>query len=367
MKYYSLTNILRRNARYNVIFGERSNGKTYSVLHYGLQQYLKHGKQMAIVRRWLEDFKGKRAASYFDNLVHNGEGVNVVSELSGGKYSNIIYRSGRWYLSRWDDELQKYIDTPEPFAYAFSIASVEHDKGNSYPLVDTILFDEFMTRGAYVPDEFVKFMNTLSTIIRHRDTPKVFMCANTVDMIGCPYFKEMGLKHVKEMKKGDIDQYDYGNSGLKVAVEYSDSPNKAGKPSDVYFAFDNSKLKMITQGDFELDFYPHLNSRIDKNDIKFSYFVLYDDQILQGDVIMRDNETFTYFHTKTTPLKNEDKDIIFTTDADPRYNYYGKLSKPLNKAMRNLWWYFYSNKVFYSTNEVGECIDRYLHWCNNMK
>ena len=31
-KYYSLDNILKKNCVYNVIFGERSNGKTYSVL-----------------------------------------------------------------------------------------------------------------------------------------------------------------------------------------------------------------------------------------------------------------------------------------------------------------------------------------------
>ena len=32
MHYYSLQKILKKNAVYNVIFGERSNGKTYSVL-----------------------------------------------------------------------------------------------------------------------------------------------------------------------------------------------------------------------------------------------------------------------------------------------------------------------------------------------
>ena len=31
-KYYSLTEILKKKAIYNMIIGERSNGKTYSVL-----------------------------------------------------------------------------------------------------------------------------------------------------------------------------------------------------------------------------------------------------------------------------------------------------------------------------------------------
>ena len=35
-KYYSLNNILKNNSTYNIIFGERSNGKTYSVLKHSI-------------------------------------------------------------------------------------------------------------------------------------------------------------------------------------------------------------------------------------------------------------------------------------------------------------------------------------------
>ena len=367
MKYYSLDNILKKHARYNMVFGERSNGKTYSVLDYAVKNYFKTGQQIAVLRRWREDLKGKRGAAYFDNLVYNGEQQNKIKEYSNGKYDHTVYLSGRWYMAYYDEELEKNITAPDPFAFSFALTEMEHEKGNSYPLVTTILFDEFMSRGMYLPDEFVLFMNTLSTIIRHRDNVKIFMCANTVDMIGCPYFKEMGLKHIKEMKKGDIDLYEYGNSGLKVAVEYSDSPNKEGKPSDVYFAFDNAKLKMITSGEFELDFYAHITGHIDQKDIIFSYFIMFDDALLQADVIQRENETFTFIHPKTTPIKYEDKDIIFTTEANTQCNYYGKLTKPINKAIRKLFWYFVANKVFYSDNETGEIVAHYLYWCNNNK
>lgn len=40
MKYYRLNNILKYDAMYNVIFGERSNGKTFSVLEHGVKEYL---------------------------------------------------------------------------------------------------------------------------------------------------------------------------------------------------------------------------------------------------------------------------------------------------------------------------------------
>lgn len=60
-KYYTLNNILAYNADYNIIYGERSNGKTTAVLRYALEDYIKsnYTNQLAIVRRWEEDFKGK--------------------------------------------------------------------------------------------------------------------------------------------------------------------------------------------------------------------------------------------------------------------------------------------------------------------
>ena len=70
------------------------------------------------------------------------------------------------------------------------------EKVNYYRLNNpNILFDEFITRSMYLPDEFVIFTNVLSTIIRDRNNVKIFMCGNTVNKY-CPYYKEMGLNNV---------------------------------------------------------------------------------------------------------------------------------------------------------------------------
>ena len=242
---------------------------------------------------------------------------------------------------------------------------MEHEKGNSYPLIDIIFFDEFMTRGTYLPDEFILFMNTVSTIVRSRDNVQIIMAANTVSQY-CPYFEEMGLSHVRQMKKGAIDVYNYGDSNLKVAIEYCDSPNTF-KPSDVYFAFDNPKLKMITGGAWELDIYPHLQNKFTEKEIVFMYFVVFKEHILQCEIVVRDNEAFTYIHKKTTPVKHENQDIIFTTEADQRSNYFGRLTKPVTKAGKKILYFFVNNKVFYQSNEVGEIMQHYLNWANGLQ
>lgn len=362
IRYYSLKNILKKNAQYNMIFGERSNGKTYSVLYYALENYLKHGDTLAVIRRYREDFRGKRGQAYFESLEHNGNNKNVIKQLSGGQFDRIIYNASKWYLGYYDEKLQRNVCEEKPFAYAFALSEMEHDKGNSYTC-KTILFDEFITRGAYLNDEFVLFMNCISTIVRARDNVKIFMLANTVSGARFnPYFSEMGLKHAKYMQKGDIDIYNYGNSKLKVAVEYSDSPNKS-KPSDVYFAFDNAKLSMITGGEFELDFYPHLTKPLNKQDIIFEYFIQFDDHILQADVVMGDNDKFTFIHEKTTPIKNPEEDIIFDLTPNESYNYYVNLLQPVNDLTKKIYSFFRANKVFYSTNEIGEVVNQYLIQC----
>ena len=362
MKYYDISKLLATKSHYNMVFSERSNGKSYQALLYALKNFLARGEQVAVIRRWKEDFRGKRAQTMWDNLCMNEKGENTVRTLTNGKYDNIIYRGGMWFLAYFDAELQKHVPMPTPIGFAFSLSDVEHDKSTSYPKVTTIFFDEFMAiSNVYLPNEFVTFMQTCSTIIRGRDNVKIIMAANTISRY-CPYFEEMGITHARNMQKGDIDVYKYGDSGLQVAVEYAHTASST-KPSDVYFAFDNPSLRMITSGDWLVNIHPHLTTGFDPKDVKFSYFIVFKDNILQADIVIKENEAFTFIHRKTTPIKYEDTDIIFTTECDQRNNYFGRLTKPMNKLGKKILYFYANNKVFYSTNEVGEIMNHYLQWC----
>ena len=369
-EYYSLTKILERDSHYNVIISERSDGKTYAVLHYALKLYFKTGEQLAIVRRWSEDFIGATSMrTCYNSLECNGDGENAISELSGGYFTKIVYYAGMYYLA-YDDGDGNVIRSDKIVAYAFALNTMEHSKSAAFPHVTTILFDEFMSRDKYLADEFVLFQNTLSTIIRKRDNVKIFMCANTVNKYGCPYFNEMGLTHVKNMKIGDIDVYQYGENGkLRVAVEFSGGHNKKGKPSDVYFAFNNPRLQMITgQGNvWEMNIYPHCPVEYAPKDVLFVFIVIFDGETIQGNVIVKDGLRFIFFHRKTTPIKDEDRDLIYSPDYDARPNHRRNIfirQFPVEDKIAEL---FRSHKVFYADNEVGEIIRNYLEWCRSNK
>lgn len=364
IKYYSLDRIKKIDAQYNIIYGLRSNGKTFSVQLTGLENYIKYGEQMCIVRRYEIDFQGKRGSDMFTHLVANPKRGNIVKELSNGEWEDIYYWSSRWYLCKYNEKGERIKDA-EPFCYGFSISSQEHDKSTSYPKITTIMFDEFMTRGAYLVDEFVKFTNVLSTIIRDRENVRIYMLGNTVNKYN-PYFKEMGLDNVLKMKPGEIQTYQFAtlnDKTLKIAVEYADNPNPKGKPSDVYFAFNNPKLKMITNGMWELAIYPHLPYKYERDNIVAEYFVLWENEALHCEIIQLDNIMFTYCHSKTTPIKDTDNYLIFSTEYNAKPNYRRRITKPSDEIARKISWFFANEKVFYSNNEVGEIMRNYINWC----
>lgn len=360
--FYTLDSILAHNADYNMIYGERSNGKTTSVLRYGLESYINSGyvNQLAIIRRWEEDFKGKNGQQMFENIVNLG----WVEELTNKKYNSVYYYSQRWFLCKYDEFGNKTAQADEPFALGFSITSEEHYKSTSYPNVKTILFDEFITRQYYLPEEFVKFQNLLSTIIRLRTDVKIFMCGNTINKY-CPYFAEMGLTGIKKQKRGTIDIYTYGDSTLKVAVEYSDFPSKK-KASNKYFAFNNPKLEMITHGGWEIDIYPHLPVKYKPKDVQYRFFIMFDDEKLEGKIICVDDVTFLYIHRKTTPIKEDNEYIVYDKTPNYKRNYRTNILKPYGKIDKYIKYLIDIKKVFYQDNEVGEIMNNYIKSCGGI-
>ena len=354
-EFYDVKHLLVHSACYYMIFGERSNGKTTSVLSYILEEFIKsnYKKQGALIRRWTEDFKGVKGQQMCETLVSLG----YVEKWSNKRYNTILYNSHRWYLAKVDKEGKKLAICDLPFLYAFSLSSEEHYKSTSYPNIKNILFDEFITRDYYLPDEFVIFQNLLSTIIREKDDVKIFMCGNTINKYNV-YFSEMGLNNASKMKQGDIDIYTYGDSDLKVVVEYCESKNK-NKKSNKYFAFDNPKLKMIRNGAWEISIYPHLPYKYNSSEKMFSFYINFEKRNFECEVINKNSDIFIYIHRKTSDIIETDYPV-YSFDIVPNYNYSTNIFNPRNKIESLIKELFVTEKVFYQDNEVGEDIRNFL-------
>lgn len=360
LKYYDIAHLVKDypDAYYYMAFGERSNGKTYSALNYALERYFKHGEQFAYIRRFGEDVKRKNLQTLMSAHVENG----VISALSGNTFSSVNYTGGKFIACDYDEGTGKLTSDKNPMGYAFDLNAMEHHKSTSYPRVTTIIFDEFLSRQGYLTNEFVLFMNTLSTIIRDRMNVKIFLIGNTVNKY-CPYFTEMGLNHIKDQKPGSTDVYTYADSGLSVVVEYCDpTAKRGGKNSDVYFAFDNPQLKMITSGSWEIAIYPHLSKKYRPKDVMYNFFVLFDDSLLHGEIIVTDSDYYIFIHPKTTPVKDESEDIVYTNKPNEQWNYRVGIYNQCDQLSLMISRMISENRVFYSDNETGEILRNYLMW-----
>lgn len=362
-KYYNLEQPLKKmeetGAKYLMVFGGRSDGKTWAGKEHVLRQYLETGAQGVYLRRMVEDIRGYRGESLFKDMIEAG----TIERITDGKWGKVKYRGRAWYLARYDEDLNADVVDGQPFMFALALTDTDHNKSTSYAGVKTVIFDEFLSRTAYLTDEFTLFMNTLSTIIRDRDDVKIFMFGNTVTQY-CPYFREMGIRNVKQMKPGDMDVYEYGDSGLRVIVQYSDVSIKSKRASNVYFAFDNPKLRMITGGEWELAIYPHLPYKYERGEVFFEFFIRFGDELLHAELISHGNDNFAYVHRKTTPIKDEDTAFVYEQGHSPSPYHRRRLTLPKTQLDRRILGYFQRDKVYYQDNEVGETVRNYLLWSN---
>lgn len=363
IKYYDVKNVILKiyDAQYYIILGERSNGKTYSTLKFCVEDYFENGSEFVYIRRFDEDVKYSRGSTIFNALIKDG----WIEKLSKGKWNDVYYYARKWYFKKTDYQNPKNsIISDTPFAYAITLASEEHDKSTSYPNVRNIFFEEFTSRN-YLTDEFILFQNALSTIIRLRNDVRIIMCGNPLNKYS-PYYSEMGLTNVKNMKVGTTEVYTYGNTGLKVVVDFSDIPAK-DKKSNVYFAFNNPKLAMITgqNGVWEIDIYPHLTKEMKytPKDVIYKYFVEWDNDLLECEIVKKDNYAFTFVHAKTTPLKEDNTNLVYSPNVNHKPNYKRRIIKADTKREQTILWFYKNEKVFYQSNEIGEIMRNYISWC----
>lgn len=364
LKFWTPERLIKTGAQYRIAFGPRTGGKTFGVLLYALERFFREGAELAIIRRYDEDFVGANSAKYiYNGIMSDAFGVNHVTELSDGLYYGIEYWARNYYLTQVDSD-GNIRRTDKIVARAFALTGTEHTKGSTgFRMVKDILLDEFLATTGYLSDEFMLFQHTLASIIRERDDVTIWMMGNSISRY-CPYFAEMGLTKAKNMREGDLDVYTFGSSKLRVAVECVGA-EVSKRPSAVYFAFDNPKLAMITQaGQWQLDIYPHLPEKYRPKDVLMEFFIIFDKETLHAEVIETDSGVFIYIHRKTTPLKDPDNDLIYSLDHyDPRPNWLRSIRQYRTTAQKRILQLILSEKVYYQDNEVGDMFHHYMEQC----
>lgn len=337
--HYNLDNIDKLGARFNLIYGERSNGKSYQLKHKkGVEKYLKTGRRFILMRRWKEEITTEKIEQYFQD-------VDVV-KLTNGKYNCITLYRKSLYLSIYDNETGK-TKRFDKIGYVVALSTEQNYAGASYLDVDDIIFEEFMSRSVYMANESNKLMNFYATVDRKRLTTRLWLVGNTISRV-CPYINDWGLHSViSSQKQGTIKEIiiNGNEEKIKIAIEYCKS---TGQSSGTI----GTNAEMINTGAWETAPQPHLPKSIKEYKKLYTFGFQYQNFKFLCNLLQdrETKETVWFVFPFFKEFKNNQivfSDVVKVSKYWQRDIYNISIK---NDKLKNLFMSFKENKIFYATD-----------------
>lgn len=360
-KYYTLDNILKMSARFMLLLGERSNGKSYAVKKRSIERAYNNAEKFVYMRRWREDIVGNGAEDYFNDMEIDDSGNERVKEITGGEYDCIsVYRKDIFLAKR--DEQGKKVRGMH-IGKVVVLTGDTHEKSKAYVGYYRIIFEEVITKSGYLADEVAIFMSLVSTILRRKEG-EVFLIGNTLTK-QCPFFREWQLVNVPKQKQGTIDIYKHDTGEIDedgipiiitIAVEYCANTKGVTK-----MIFGN---KMITSGIWESDNKEHLP--YDYGEYERHLSILIDDELelFVIDLLSYEREPFLYVREDIRKWTNYDRFDIIITDRFRHDRRFVKSLSAFPKVGMLCKRLFDGGKVTYQDNLIGTSFDTLM---NNRK
>ena len=360
-EYWLKDNLDATGANYRMAFSQRGPGKSYQTKCEAIDRWLETGKQFGLIRRLDNQLTIDKVSEYWTDM------TEYFTEKAHAVFPNfesfvIVPRTGKWTVYGMEEGTSK----KEPLGvigYYFAVNCAERYKSVSYPDIDFVIFEEFMSEShSYLAGEFDKLMSIISTIKRRRTDFVIYMLGNTVDM-NCPVLHDMGI-NVREMAQGDIKLFTYyggknGETKNTVAVEYI-RPVEQSEDSESFFIFNRQQENMIINGawqtgdyplfdkdDFYTDVRPKLSVVIDYKDIKlYCYFD-------------KGKDGFPTAYISNERLGNRFKYIFITSKTYINRNQFSYNSDlPIVKNIKRLLYFCISNNsILYLSNYTGNDLD----------
>lgn len=260
MDYYRLTRILPQKAQFNILLGQRSNGKSFSVKEECVKEaFLGMGK-LIYLRRWDLELKQDDIQDYFLDT--------PVKDFTDGQYNFIEVFRKRIYLANVDDEGK--VERGPCIGRAASLSSSEHLKSviqrGEYK---NIIYEEFCTNSGYLRNEPNVLMQFVATCFGTQNVGRVWLIGNTVSRYN-PYFYTWQLRNIQKMQPGDLDLYEYttedGNK-IRLAVEFCSTMQMSNK---MYFG---DSAAQITTGVWETESQQTVPEEFGKFSVEYNVFM----------------------------------------------------------------------------------------------
>lgn len=171
--WYDKAQLLSHNKIMNMVLSNRGGGKTFHFTRWGIDDFKKNKRQCVWVRRYQTEI---------DEMLLNGKFFDAVREY----YPNDELKvEGNLGLVNGDVAF-----------YFIALSTSRQLKSNNYPLVNKIIFDEFIIdkgRVTYLKNEVEVFLDLYETVARMRDNVRAVLLANSVSVVN-PYFLFWNIK-----------------------------------------------------------------------------------------------------------------------------------------------------------------------------
>lgn len=341
--HYNIDNLVSKNADINIIWGERSNGKSYQVKHKrAIINYLNTGNRFMYVRRLREEVTAEKVEQYFGDV--------DIEKLTEGKYNCITVYRRAIYLSKLGDDGK--IHRGEKVGYCIALSTEQNYAGGSFLDVSDIIYEEFMSRSTYLYHEPDKLMNLYATVDRKRHTTKLWMVGNTISRV-CPYLYDWGLHNIiARQKQGTIEEVEIDASDddkVKIAIEYC----KSTGVSSHTIGFNKD---MMNIGSWQSEPQPHLPKSINEYNSKFRLIFMYQQFKFIGELLVdkKTNEVVWFIYPYDGEI--DDKTLVISDQVTPsplyQRNIYD-LSINNDRLRRVIYDTFREQNIFYASDLVG--------------
>lgn len=191
--FYNPNKLFSYNAIFSFVMGERGCGKTYAGKEKMIKNFKKYGYQGIYVRRTKTEMD-KVKTKVFNDIQEN------YPEYEFQMKGDILYLND------------------EVFCYFIALSQAHQYRSASFPLVELIFFDEYISPKAgynqFLPNEMTALLDLVSTVFRLR-RPKVYICSNNVTYVN-PFFEFF------EIQPKPDDRFIKAKDGL-VVVEMTDN------------------------------------------------------------------------------------------------------------------------------------------------
>ena len=355
-QFYDIKPILKTKSEYNMIIGQRTNGKSYAVKYVSIYEafnkkdFLTGEKltryEIGYGRRWKDELKSGDIEKYFADV--------PIKEITKGKYDKIKKYKDDLFFYTTDKEGKDI--KGEHAGNVFALTSCTHYKSLTYPKIRNYIFEEFITN-MYLPKDVENLESIISTIARC-DFIRVFLIGNTINRV-CPYFREWELKNALTQKQGTIDIYKkpvtrfnyetnrFEEIEIKIALERCGAVEARG-----VMAF-GQRAKSINGGEWECNVYPHLIGNLEEYQIIYKILYKYSDFKFIINLLRnrdtRETTIYVYPYTKQrSPIQRLVSDEYNTSRFCTAY------LTPLTKYDKLIIDLINDGKVCFSDNLTGE-------------